>query len=344
MGRNDAAGIGRRSVLAGLAGTALTCPATAEQLFEWAPGPLPLPSGRYRLPDRRIRIIGTGIMANLVGGLNKLFTARYPDFTFAPDLKPGLMAIGPVAFGTTPFAPMPRRFTPVEHATFRAIAGRDPISIRVAHGSAVARDRTAALAIYVHRSNPIAHLSLDQIHGIFGTGRPAGDITTWGQLGLSGDWAARPIHVTGTPEDVGFGSYFVEEKFGRRPLNPSITMRATTAEVVGIVGSDVSAIAYGAINFATANTRQVPIGVATERPWLSGTEEEIVSGIYPLDRFIYFYALPSSDGSLEPWIREYFRLALSPLGQAIVASDRDSFLPLDNSIVRQELRVLGTNI
>lgn len=151
---------------------------------------------------------------------------------------------------------------------------------------------------------------------------------------------ARRIHPVGTPEDVGFGSYLVQEKFDGLPLTPSLTFRPVSAEVMKIVGTDVGAIAYSAINFATADTREVPISTGPEGSALAATETIVIRDRYPLDRFIYFYALPRPDGRLEPWIREYFHLALSREGQEIVAAEPDSFLPLSAARAAVERRLL----
>jgi len=267
-------------------------------------------------------------MRNLIEAWNQRFMGAHPGFSFDLQMRPGLMAIGPVAYGVTPFAPMPRRFTREELESFRAIAGRDPVVARVAHGSVVARDRTAVLAIYVHRANPIAHLTMDQVAAIFSTGHPGGDLSCWGQLGLGGEWAARPIHPVGTPLDAGFGSYLSEEKMGGRPLSPSMTIRAISSEVMAVVGGDIGAIGYAAINFANESTRELPIGASPAGPWLTGTAVDVMAGRYALDRFIYLYALPRHDGTLDDWIEDYFHLALSREGQALVAAEPDSFLPL----------------
>jgi len=322
----------RRTLLAGLTATALAPRAAIAEppLPLWRRRPVARPSGNapYLMPDGRIRIVGTDIMRNLIEAWNHRFAGAHPGFAFDLQMRPGLMAIGPAAYGITPFAPMPRRFTREELASFRTIAGRDPVVVRVAHGSVVARDRTAVLAIYVHRANPIRHLTMDQVGAIFSTGHPGGDISCWGQLGLGGEWAARPIHPVGTPLDAGFGSYLSEEKMGGRPLSPSMTIRAISSEVMAVVGGDIGAIGYAAINFANDSTRELPIGVGADGPWLTGTAADVMAGRYALDRFIYLYALPRPDGTLDDWIEDYFQLALSREGQALVAAETDSFLPL----------------
>jgi phosphate transport system substrate-binding protein len=330
--------LNRRQAVTGGIAAMMARPAFAQGdgLPQWQPERLPPPSGRYVDPDGSIRIVGTAIMRNLVDGLNARFAAANPGFRFRLDLKPGLMAVGAITHGTTPFAPMPREFSDMESVPYRRIVGAEPVALRVAHGSVVARDRTAVLAIYVNRANPIAGLTLDQAARIFTTGHPAGDLTCWGQLGLTGEWADRPIRPAGTPEDTGFGSFMVREKMGGYPLSSRMTIRPITKDVIDLVESDPGAIGYGAVNFDTSRTRALPIAQRAGQPYALPTDAIVMSGRYPYDRFVYFYLRSMPGVPLEPWVRSYMELALSEEGQAVVAADTDSFLPLNAAELRSE--------
>ena len=331
--------IDRRTALAGgllALGTSRAFALDETPMPQWRPQHVPPPAGRYVDPDGAIRIVGTAIMGNLLEGLNARFAAANAGFRFRLDLNPGLMAIGAITHGVTPFAPMPREFSDMEAVPFRRIVGADPVAVRVAHGSVVARDRTAVLAIYVNRSNPIAGLTLDQAARIFTTGHAAGDLTHWGQLGLAGAWARQPIHPAGTPEDTGFGSYMVREKMGGYPLSSRMTIRATTREVLDLVDVDASAIAFGAVNFDTAHSRHVPVAERTGAPFVEPTVTAVTAGRYPYDRFVYFYLRRPPGALIEPWIRSYMELALSREGQDIVAAEDGGFLPLNPAATRVE--------
>ncbi len=329
----------RRDLLGGgLAALAAGGEVGAFALPAWKPERLPPPRGRYLDRDGTIGVVGTAIMRPMVERLCDRFAAANPGYRFRLDMRPGLMAIGAITHGTTPFAPMPREFSDMEAIPYRRIVGADPLALRVAHGSVVARDRTAVLALYVHRANPVCGLTLDQAARIFTTGHRAGDITHWGQLGLDGEWAQRPIDPVGTPEDTGFGSYMVREKMGGFPLSPRMTIRSVSKEVLQLVDQNVGAIAYAAVNFDTPNSRTLPIAEHANAAFVAPTEEAVRAGLYPYDRFVYFYLRQVPGEGIEPWIRSYMRLALSREGQQIIGAEAGSFLPLNDTEAARELR------
>ncbi len=56
-----------------------------------------------------------------------------------------------------------------------------------------------ALAIVVAAANPMRAISLEQLDAVFSADhrRAAMRVHTWGELGLNGDWAQRPVHLYG---------------------------------------------------------------------------------------------------------------------------------------------------
>ena len=93
--------------------------------------------------------------------------------------------------GTAQFGPMSRQMRSTEVDQFQQKYGYKPTELRTSYD---------ALAVYVHRDNPIKQLSLAQVEAIFGKSRRRGfrqNVATWGQLGLTGDWANRPIQLYG---------------------------------------------------------------------------------------------------------------------------------------------------
>jgi len=235
---------------------------------------------------------------------------------------------------------MQRELTARETDMYRELNGADPLASRIAHGSIIKQDRTATLTIYVNVANSIAALTAEQVGRIFTTGHPDGDITTWGQLGMTGKWARLPIHPVGMPEDSGFGSFMAGEFSNNRRLAPNQISRLTSVEALEVVGGDQAAIAYSATNFATPLVRAIPIAPFDDAKPLAGTAEDVMSGAYPLDRYIYLYVRALPDRSIEPWLKDYLRFVLSPEGQAIIAAEPDGFLPLNSVEIAEELKKL----
>lgn len=292
------------------------------------------------MPDGSIRIIGTSAMQFMLQGFDDLYTRTHPGTRFTLQLKGGYIALPQLTYGLTAVTPMAREVTTVELAPYQKIVGEDPLIIRVAHGTVSSQTRTAPLAIYVNKANPILKLTVNQLSRIFSSGAQQGDVTRWGQLGLSGEWKDRPIHTVGTPEASGFGSYMVRHVTRGRAFVPGFTALLSSAEIVKAVGEDVNAIGFCALDFATDQTRIVPLAVSAEKPGLTGTAKEVIDGTYPLDRYVFLFIRRAPGKPLDPFVREYLRIALSRQGQQIVASEPDGFLPLNATEVAEELSKL----
>jgi phosphate transport system substrate-binding protein len=292
---------------------------------------------RYVLPDGTIRIVGTNTMETILRGFNERFTQTHPGFKFSMQLKKGLMAIGAITHGVTPFAPVPREFTAMEADPFTKIVGQAPMAIRIGYGSVISQTRTASLAIYVNRANPIEKLTVEQVARIFTTGHPKGDITHWGQLGLKGEWARRRILPYGTPEDSGFGSFMLMHKMEDRPFSPGHVERPISVDILRLVGTDAGGIAFCATNFATPQTKLVAIADREDGFYSAGSADDVVNDRYPYRRFIYLYLRRLPGEPLEPWLKEYLRMVLSQDGQKIIASETDGFLPLGAPEIAAEL-------
>jgi phosphate transport system substrate-binding protein len=279
----------------------------------------------YTLPDGSIRVVGTDSFRFLLDRIDPLFQQSHPGYRFTLDLKGGYIAMPALTEGTTAFAPIAREVTAPELAPYLQLHPQPPIALRIAHGSLTSQTRTAPLGVYVSSRNPIAHLTTDQLARIFSQGAPAGDITRWGQLGLTGSWTNRPIHILGTPEDAGFGSWVITHLLNGRPFAPGYVRLLSSAEIIRSLADDPAAIAICALDFATPQTRIVPVASTAAGPFSIGSADDVIAGRYPLDRYVYIYLDPHP----APWLRDYLNLILSPEGQAIVASEPDGFLPLN---------------
>jgi phosphate transport system substrate-binding protein len=279
----------------------------------------------YQLPDGSLRVVGTDSFRYLLEHVDAIFAQTHPEVRFTLDLKGGYIAMPALTEGTTVFAPIAREVTAPELAPYLHLHGGAPIALRIAHGSLTSQTRTAPLGVYVNRQNPIAHLTSGQLARIFSQGSPGGDITRWGQLGLTGAWTNRRIRIVGTPEDAGFGSWVVTHLLVGRPFAPGYTRLLSSAEIIQTLAEDNSAIGICALDFATPTTRVVPVALTEAGPFLNGSAADITAGHYVLDRYVYIYL----DRNPPLWLRDYLRLILSPRGQAIVAAEPDGFLPLN---------------
>ena len=146
----------------------------------------------------------------------------------------------------------------------------------------------------------------------------------------------RPIHTYGTPESSGYGYFMLKNKWGDRPLAPGYESFDLAAQIVKRVGEDIYGIGFSGQGFLTPQTRLVALAGNADGPYMIGTEEEVASGRYPLDRSVDLAIRRMPGEPLDPFIKEYVRLILSREGQAIVAAEADGYVPLNATQVAEE--------
>ena len=213
-----------------------------------------------------------------------------------------------------------REIWPVEVEAFEDVHHYAPLGVDVVTGSLDIRNKDFALVVFVNRANPLAHLSLPQIAKLFGAEQKPP--TTWGELGLTGEWARRPIHVYGFEIHRGFG-YYLEQRVmnGSAKWNPALvelgdvkkadgSLLDAGQRIVDAIGADPDAIGYSSLLYKNPEVRPIPIGPAGG-PFLLPTHETIANHSYALTRSIT--AAPSNQARASPPIRGVRHLPRSPL-------------------------------
>jgi phosphate transport system substrate-binding protein len=203
--------------------------------------------------------------------------------------------------------------------------------------------RTAydALAIYVNKDNPLEKLTLAQADAIFSKTRKRGNrqnITTWGQLGLTGDWANRPISLYGRNSASGTYGFFKEHTLAGGDYKDTVKEQPGSASVVQGVTEDRFGIGYSGIGYRTSGVKALMLADKEGGAYSDGNYGDVTSGKYPLNRFLYLYINKGPGKPLDPIVREFVKLILSKEGQEVVL--KDGYLPLSAEIVKQELAKL----
>jgi phosphate transport system substrate-binding protein len=199
-----------------------------------------------------------------------------------------------------------------------------------------------ALAIYVNKDNPIQQLSLAQVDAIFGKSRKRGfkeNITTWGQLGLAGDWADRPISLYGRNSASGTYGFVKEHVLKNGDYKDTVKEQPGSASVVQGVTEDRFGIGYSGIGYKTSGVRAVPLATKAEGPFFRGTYDEVIGGQYPLSRFLYVYVNKTPGKPLDPLVHEFLKLVFSKEGQEVVV--KDGYMPLTAIQCAQERALLA---
>jgi phosphate transport system substrate-binding protein len=293
-------------------------------------GPLPpmkvaAGSESHRTASGVIAIVGYNDMREMLTALDRLFAAAHPGVRFALTLKGTRTAPAALAAGRSLLAPMGAAFSPSELAAYRRQVGSDPVAFRIANDSLDPRARSAPLAVFVPAANPIARLDFAQLQRIFAGG---GAGVTWGQLGVKGTLAKRPVHPYGLAAATALGRFMRRHALAERPFDAQFIGLAESPEVVRAVANDPLGIGFAAMNRATPAVRIVPLSrLEGQRP-SRGTRAAVIAGRYPLDRQLLIYVRVPPGGRLDPLARDYLRLALSPAGQRAIAAGPLGYLPL----------------
>ena len=147
----------------------------------------------------------------LQGWLEEAFRKYHPEVRFENNLQSTFIAMAGLYTKQADLAPMGRRPTWDELQAYQRVFATAPAEIVMATGSYDVSGWTYALVPFVHADNPLKTLTIQQLDGIFGAQREGGwngnnwdpsaargpekNLRTWGQLGLTGEWADKPIRV-----------------------------------------------------------------------------------------------------------------------------------------------------
>ena len=198
------------------------------------------------------------------------------------------------------------------------------------------------LAVFVHKDNPLASLSLQQVDAIFSKNRNGGakaDVRTWGDLGLEGEWKDKPISLYGRNASSGTYGYFKEHALFKGDFKPTVKEQPGSSAVVQAVASDKFGIGYSGIGYATADVRAVPLAAKPSGSPIPPEPKFAYNGEYPLARLLFMSVNYKPGSALDPLRREFIRYMLSAEGQADVK--KDGYLPVTAPIAKRALESVG---
>ena len=283
-----------------------------------------------------VKSVGSDTMNNLMALWAEGFRKHYPNVQVEIEGKGSSTAPPALAEGTATFGPMSRLMKGEEVDQFEAKYGYKPTELRAA---------IDMLAVYVHKDNPIASLSLQQIDAIFSKTRKGGhtaEIRTWGDLGLTGEWADKPISLYGRNSASGTYGYFKEIALFKGDYKDSVKEQPGSASVVQGVASDLYGIGYSGIGYKTADVRAVPLKKNDSAEAIPAESEYAYSGKYPLARFLYVYVNHKPGTGLDPLRREFVRFVFSREGQEDVI--KDGYFPVTAKIAAEDLSKIGLDL
>ena len=280
-----------------------------------------------------LKSIGSDTLNNLMTLWAEGFNAMYPNVKIEIEGKGSSTAPAALIAGTAQFGPMSRPMKAKEEDDFEKKYGYKPLAIRGA---------VDALAVYVHKDNPIKCLTLQQVDAIFSKTRNGGlnkDIKTWGDVGLTGAWASRPISLYGRNSASGTYGYFKEVALFNGDYKNEVKEQPGSSTVVQGVASDIAGIGYSGVGYKTADVKFVPLAAGDGQECFEPSSENATSGNYPIARFLYIYVNKNPNQKLEPLRAEFIRYVYSKQGQEAVV--KDGFFPVLKALADDDLKRFG---
>jgi phosphate transport system substrate-binding protein len=328
-----------------------------------------LPSYRpERLIEGWIRVGGDNYLAD--GELGEIwrrgFAKFQPGLHVTYFLPTSAAAFGLLYSGMTDIA--------VEHEpgfydmlAYERIMNRDPLTLTALTGSFDVSGWSNSFAILVNDQNPLSRITIDQLDGIFGSARDGGwkgtnwrtssargpekDIRTWGQMGLTGEWADQPITPYGFSLRYNTSTIFSDkvmeggDKWNERLhayanyMKPDGTRSIEADEIMEHVRHDKWGIAYLLFRGDKPGAKRLAVAARGSHTYVTGTVDTVQNHTYPLFNELWLYLNMPQTGALDPKLKEFCRYILSREGQEAVQED-GKYLPITAEVAKAQLAKL----
>jgi phosphate transport system substrate-binding protein len=314
-----------------LIGMLLVLSSTVTALAQVAVDPALKPYEKVSGVSGNLNSIGSDTLNNLMTLWAEGFRAIYPNVNIQIEGKGSSTAPPALIEGTAQLGPMSREMKAAEIDAFEKKYGYKPTEIKVAIDS---------LAVFVHKDNPIKGLPLDQLDSIFSSTNKRGGkpINTWGELGLTGEWANRPISLYGRNSASGTYGFFKEHVLRNGDYRSTVKEQPGSSSVVQGVANDLSSIGYSGIGYKTSGVKALALAETPGKALHEPSLENALSGAYPLARFLYVYVNKKPNEPMDKLVHEFVRFVNSKEGQEIVV--KDGYYPVPAAIVTETLMAL----
>lgn len=276
--------------------------------------------------------VGSDTLANLMTLWAEEFKRAYPNVNIQIQAAGSSTAPPALTEGTSNVGPMSRKMKDKEETAFEQKWGYKPTPVAVA---------IDALAVYVNKDNPIEGLTIPQVDAIFSSTRKCGakaDVTTWGDVGATGDLASKTIQIYGRNSVSGTYGYYKKHALCKGDFKSSVNEQPGSASVVQSVSASINAIGYSGIGYKTAGVKALALSKKEDGKLIPATTENALNGTYPLSRLLYVYVNKAPNKPVEPVVGEFFKLVLSKQGQQVV--EKDGYIALPAKIAAKELAKL----
>jgi phosphate transport system substrate-binding protein len=311
--------------------TALTCASTLPRVQAQGLVTVDPDSPAYKRVggvSGNVNSIGSDTLNNLMTLWAEGFQAVYPNVKIQIEGKGSSTAPPALIEGTAQLGPMSRPMKNTEIDAFERKYGYKPTEIKVA---------IDALAVFAHKDNPIASLTMQQVDSIFSSTRKAGGpaLERWSDLGLTGPWANRPLSLYGRNSASGTYGFFKDVALRGGDYRATVKEQPGSSSVVQGISTDLGGIGYSGIGYLTSGVRAIPL-VGADGTAYEARAEHCLSGRYPLARFLYIYVNKAPGRPLDKLTAEFIQFVQSREGQEVVV--KDGYFPLPAKATAVESR------
>jgi phosphate transport system substrate-binding protein len=325
-----------------------------------------VPQGK---PIGMVRVCGNNYLGDspLGGWWKDAFNKYQPGITIEYDLETAADAIPCLYLGKADIG-VTHEPSFYDYLSYQRLKGNAPTGITILTGSYDVVGWQNNMVIVVNKANPLTRISMTQLDGIFGSQRAGGwvrttwhtefargadkNIRTWGQLGVEGDLASKPIDTYGyslryatalefsdkvmhssdkwNENLLGFGNYTKPD--GKTYLEGD--------QIVDHVRDDPNGIGFVRFhpNFPS-DIKILDLGETDAGPFVHYSMDTLQNHTYPLWGGQSFWIDKVPGKPADPTIREFIRFVLSKQGQELLEKD-GKYLPLDAATVQEGLKKL----
>ena len=278
----------------------------------------------------KVNSVGSDTLNNLMALWSESFQRKYPNVKIEVEGKGSSTAPPALTQGLSQLAPMSRPMKSSEMDAFEKKYGYKPVAVGVA---------IDALAVFVHKDNPIKGMNFKQIDSVFSSTYKKGgsDIKNWGGLGLDGNWKTTPISAYGRNSASGTYAYFKKNALGKGDYKATVKEMPGSSSVISSIAKELSGIGYSGIGYKTSEVRVLPLAKSGDK-FYEPTPANCLNGKYPLARTLYIYVNKKPGQKLDGLTYEFLSFILSKEGQEIV--EKDGYYPLPAKISDQFLKAI----
>lgn len=280
-----------------------------------------------------IKLVGSNTMSQVASIWIEGFRQFHPNVEIENEIRGSANAVSSVISGEATFGLLSRSIHPQEVAAFEEKFG---------HAPTVLTPTFEPIAVYAQESNPINGLTLQQLDAIFSTTRLRGaqaEATTWGDLGLSGAWASRPITLQGRSSDTGSVVFFRDAVLAGGAYRRDMVEHRTNVDLVKGVAADPGAIGIAGRTYMLPGVKTIPLSLGEGKPYVDVHSVEAAQGQYPLIRPLQLVVNQAPGEELPALQSEFLKYVFSRLGQEDVL--RAGFQPISAEPAQIALDAVG---